>query len=121
MPVCCVRCRSTEIARIRRRGVLDQILAQFDRWPYRCLACAKSFRLNQRHVAGERSRSSKRRSPERTRTANADMAFRTDPVRPYAKIVVEADTHSQLDSILLALRRAVSSSQAAPEEHPVAK
>jgi hypothetical protein len=36
------------------------------------------------------------------------MAFRSDPVRPLAKIVIEADDQVQLDQILMALNRAVS-------------
>ena len=39
------------------------------------------------------------------------MAFRKHPEKPIAKIVVEADNHDQLNHILLALNRAVSSYQ----------
>jgi hypothetical protein len=44
------------------------------------------------------------------------MAFRKHPEKPIAKIVVEADNHAQLDRILLALNRAVSSYQQQPSE-----
>jgi hypothetical protein len=36
------------------------------------------------------------------------MAYRSDPIRPTAKIVLEADNQAQMDEILLALNRAVS-------------
>jgi len=39
------------------------------------------------------------------------MAYRTDPIRPAAKIVLQTDTQSQMDEILLALSRAVESSR----------
>lgn len=39
------------------------------------------------------------------------MAFRTDAEKPHAKIVVQADSHEQLNHILLALNRAVNSYQ----------
>ena len=36
------------------------------------------------------------------------MAFRAQAIRPTAKIVVNAETHEQLNAILLALQRAVT-------------
>jgi len=36
------------------------------------------------------------------------MVFRSDPIRPTAKIVLQADDYAQMDAILLALNRAVS-------------
>jgi hypothetical protein len=47
---------------------------------------------------------------------DAQMAFRTHPEKPIAKIVVEADDHNQLNQILLALHRAVTSYQTQPSE-----
>ena len=44
------------------------------------------------------------------------MAFRKHPEKPIAKIVVEADDHDQLNRILLALNRAVSSYQTQSSE-----
>lgn len=35
------------------------------------------------------------------------MAFRADPAKPQAKIVVQAETHEQLNHILLALDKAI--------------
>lgn len=43
--------------------------------------------------------------------AGPEMAFRSDPVRPLAKVVIQADDHVQLDKILMALHVAVSSYQ----------
>jgi hypothetical protein len=45
------------------------------------------------------------------------MAFRSDPVRPLAKVVIEADDQVQLDQILMALHRAVSYYQTPVREH----
>ena len=45
------------------------------------------------------------------------MAYRTDPVRPTAKIVLQAETHSQMNEILLALNRAVERYQQPVKEH----
>ena len=42
------------------------------------------------------------------RPAGPQMAYRSDPIRPTAKIVLEADNQAQMDEILLALKRAVS-------------
>jgi len=47
--------------------------------------------------------------------------YRTDLMRPVAKIVVHADSHEQLDSILLALSRAVSAEQREAREHTFGK
>ncbi len=51
------------------------------------------------------------RSARQQRQAGPDMAFRSDPVRPMAKVVIQADDHVQLDKILVALHLAVSSYQ----------
>jgi hypothetical protein len=39
------------------------------------------------------------------------MAFRTHPEKPHAKIVVQAESHEQLNHILLALNQAINSYQ----------
>jgi hypothetical protein len=44
------------------------------------------------------------------------MAFRTDAQKPQAKIVVQAESHEQLNHILLALHQAVSAYQHASQE-----
>ena len=51
------------------------------------------------------------------RFAGRRAVYRTDTVRPQAKIVVQADTHEQLDSVLLALSRAVAAHQQTKHEH----
>ena len=48
------------------------------------------------------------------------MAFRSDPVRPLAKVVIQADDYLQLDQILIVLHRAVSSYQRPAAERATA-
>ncbi len=48
------------------------------------------------------------------------MAYRSDQVRPTAKIVIKAEDHVQLDQILMALNRAVSYYQQPAREHSTA-
>lgn len=50
------------------------------------------------------------------------MRFRSDAVKPQAKVVIAADSHEQLNDILLALDRAVNfyqrqSQETADREH----
>jgi len=45
------------------------------------------------------------------RSAGPQMAYRADPVRPTATIVLQAGSQSQMDQILQALSRMVSSYQ----------
>ena len=47
-----------------------------------------------------------RRSAKKAEEAAPEMAYRKHPDRPLAKVVIEADSHEQLDQILFALRRA---------------
>ena len=54
---------------------------------------------------------------ENPRAGGPQAAYRTDTIRPRAEIVVEADTQDQLDSVLLALSRAVSAHQESAKEH----
>ena len=44
------------------------------------------------------------------------MAFRTHAQKPQAKIIVQAESHEQLNGILLALNQAVSSYQQTSKE-----
>ena len=48
------------------------------------------------------------------------MAFRNDPVRPLAKVVIQADDQLQLDHILMALHRAVTYYQQPAREYTAA-
>lgn len=54
------------------------------------------------------------------RTPGPQMAYRSDPIRPTAKIVLEADDYAQMDAILLALNRAVSLYQQPARERETA-
>jgi hypothetical protein len=49
------------------------------------------------------------------------MAYRNDPVRPVAKIVLQADSHAQMNEILLALNRAVSFYRQPAKQHETAQ
>ncbi|MBV8072988.1 MAG: hypothetical protein JO270_24015 [Acidobacteriaceae bacterium] len=50
------------------------------------------------------------------------MAYRSQATQPIAKIVVRAETHAQLNQILLALQRAVASyDRPVRQEEPVAR
>ena len=52
-----------------------------------------------------------RRAATDTAHERPAMAFRTDAQRPQAKIVVQAESHEQLNHILIALNQAVNSYQ----------
>ncbi len=87
-------------------------------WPYRCETCARRFVAARRYfdnrVAQQETLRQKQPRQEQRRQAEQagpGMAFRSDPVRPVAKIVIQANDHAQLDKILVALHRAVSSYQ----------
>jgi hypothetical protein len=60
-------------------------------------------------------------SLDRAQFIGFETEYRTDPMRPVAKIVVHADSHDQLGSILLALSRAVSAEQGEASEHTFGK
>lgn len=45
------------------------------------------------------------------------MAYRSDPIRPTARIVLQTDDHAQMNQILLALNRVVSSYQQPVKTH----
>jgi hypothetical protein len=124
-PIGCPQCHSTDTARRRRRGILNKIRSTFNSWPYRCLSCGVCFHANQRqpgYDTGPSSRTEPPRAQQAKTSAQQDsdgprVAYRTEPVRPYAKIVLEADTHEQMDAILMALDRAVSMHRGAGKEH----
>jgi hypothetical protein len=85
----------------------DRLFAYAGYWPYRCRECGARFRLPLRDY---RLPATRRESSKRTDEAGPDMACRKHPERPLAKVVIEADSHEQLDQILLALGRAVHQS-----------
>lgn len=84
----------------------DRLFACAGYWPYRCRECGARFRLPLRDY---RPPVTRRESPK-TDAAGPDMACRKHPERPLAKVVIEADSHEQLDQILLALGQVVSQS-----------
>ena len=112
---------------------MDQAKAALGLWPYRCEDCGLRFHARGRslaEIAARDAAKNKRKAKEETRTRTKDyaqassedqaaaMAFRTDSVKPHAKVVISADTHEQLNHILLALDRAVSSYQQQSEQAP---
>lgn len=110
MRIDCPRCHSSDTARRRRRGIFDQVRACFDRWPYCCRNCGTCFHAKQRyppHYSGQ-AKQAKERAAQDRRATGPQMAYRSDPVHPVAKIVLQADNHAQMNEILLALNRAVS-------------
>ena len=120
----CPRCHSTDITRIPRCG-FDHVLAFFGHWPYHCRRCSKCFHSGERHAPPEPSRKTepRRRAAYEAGSAGPGIAYRTDPVRPTAKIVLQAETQAQMDEILLALNRAVQqySQPVRPHSHTVAR
>jgi hypothetical protein len=86
----------------------------FGRWPYRCYRCGRRFWTGKRYIPPFTEPSQTERA--RTTSTNAaqehpEMAFRTHPEKPHAKIVVQAESHEQLNHILLALNQAINSYQ----------
>ena len=95
----CPHCGSGDLRRLPRRNLIDHLRALFNRWPYRCRDCARRFTGNvrwQEPITG------------RVRRKPADMVSRKASGEPTAQILVRAETHEQLDHILLALNNAVS-------------
>jgi hypothetical protein len=96
----CPGCSGTNIHRSRRNGLFDELRALLGLWPYRCYRCQKRFSLPLRAL------------PLRQTSAfkdAADVAFRTHDLKPVAQVVVRADSHEQLDQILITLGNALAS------------
>ncbi len=90
----------------------DDLKAAMGWWPYQCEACRRRFVAGRRYPPARASEAeSAGREQRQAQAAGPEIAFRSDPVRPVAKIVVQADDHVQLDKILVALHRAVSAYQ----------
>lgn len=106
----CPSCNSHDVARRARRNPWDNLKASMGLWPYLCQACDKRFSAGQRYPSQQEPPSSPDRSEPESRSASGGpgVAYRSDAVRPIAKVVIEADDHVQLDQILMALNRAVS-------------
>src|SRR4051812_14159369 len=115
----CIRCGSSEIHRSRRSGACDRISSWIGRYPYRCQHCGMRFRAAGRYV-NPNSRNPKSTHSERAKDqygapratsgqCGPDMVFRAHAAKPQAKIVVQAETHEQLNQILLTLDKAINS------------
>jgi len=119
----CTRCGSSDVHRSRRSGASDEVQSWFGRYPYRCANCGRRFRATGRYLDRQSAQSSSNASgahPSGGATAyqgaNAagtsdgpEMVFRAHPAKPQAKIVVQAETHEQLNHILLTLDKAINS------------
>jgi hypothetical protein len=119
MRIACPRCREADVTRIRRCGIFDQIGSFFGRWPYCCRSCRKRFYAGQRRPPERYSPQAqqRRRAAYNSSFNGVQMAYRTDPVRPTAKIVLQTDTYWQMNEILLALNRAVEYYKQPIEQH----
>jgi hypothetical protein len=115
MGTACPCCHSVDTRRRHRYGPFDYIRAWFNHWPYRCLECGKGFYSSQRYSSRDACRSAQEgQAASGRRSASPQMAYRTDPGHPLARIVLQADTHAQMNKILLALSQAVQSFASEP-------
>lgn len=113
----CTRCHSSDIHRSRRKGAWDNLQAWFGRYPYRCEDCGLRFAATGRYLdreSGNARNDYAKSSPQyatagQNGSAGPEMAFRSHPAKPQAKIVVQAETHEQLNHILLSLDKAINS------------
>jgi hypothetical protein len=118
----CPRCKSENVGRVRRRNVWDNFRAFLGGWPYGCDDCELRFTAASRYGPDRRTASVTQPSdPETSRRGGPEMAYRNDPIRPVAKIVIQADDQVQLENILRALDRAVSYYQKPKREHTTAR
>lgn len=115
----CPRCHSADVARTRRRGIFDHINAQFGRWPYICRSCRRCFRASLRYPPPSPKQQSraKEHAAQKTSSTTPQMAYRADTERPVAKIVLRADTHAQMDEMLLAIGRAIAGYERPVRQH----
>jgi hypothetical protein len=87
---------------------VDELKSWIDLWPYRCLGCELRFFARLRRLP---PRALRPRAVEQS-----DVAFQTHPERPVAQVVVRADSHEQLDAMLLAMNRAISNFNDSPSK-----
>jgi hypothetical protein len=106
----CPRCQYGEVVRRHRHGIGDQFRAWIGRWPYYCRDCKTFFYAGQRSRGSDGDGSDARRKEIHQSYAfeGSRFAYQVDSVRPTAKIVVQAESHAQMNEILLALSRAVA-------------
>lgn len=111
MGTACPICKSARVRRRRRRSVIDRVRSAVGQWPYVCRACGERFYLGQRRPSQPADRENKDLRASDVGSEGPQLAYRPDPVRPHAKILVQAETQEQLDFVLLALSQAVSAHQ----------
>jgi hypothetical protein len=104
----CPHCKSLNLFRLHRVCLLDDVLALVGFWPFACADCRKQFVARRRHTV-MRAGSQRRRSLRRASEGGPAMVYRNHSTKPVAKVLIETDDHGQLDQILLALSKAVSS------------
>jgi hypothetical protein len=105
----CPRCKSERIIRSRRRGIRDYLWGRVGLWPYHCKDCGRRFRLPVRHypTRSDTARAPVTRAPE----AKPNLAFRTHPSIPLAKVLLRAESQEQLEQMLIRIERTVGSYQ----------
>jgi hypothetical protein len=122
MAMNCPRCKSENVGRVRRRNIWDNLRSFLGRWPYTCDECELRFTAASRYGPDRRTASvTQAADPETSRGAGPEMAYRNHPIRPVAKVVIQADDQVQLENILLALDRAVSYYQKPNRERTTAR
>ena len=118
----CPHCKSENIGRVRRRTLWDNLKSSMGRWPYTCDDCALRFSAASRFGPDRRNAEATDAAGLQTaQQSGPEMAYRNNPVRPVAKVVIQADDQAQLENILLALDRAVSHYQQPVKEHTTAQ
>jgi transposase-like protein len=114
----CPRCKSDEVCRRRRKSLWDNFKAALGFWPYKCEHCGLYFSAARRYPPEPHVSQAPPAQP--AAHSGPEMAFRNDPIRPVAKVVIQADDQVQLDQILMALHRAVSYYQQPSRERATA-
>jgi len=113
-PMICKQCHSKEIDRSRRKGLRDRLGMLIGLWPYRCHSCAFRFYSVERKFGRQKVEAPQAKTTKQNRSG-PEMAFRTHGEKPTAAIVVEAESHEQLQQLLTALNGALRSYQQAPK------
>jgi len=109
----CPSCGSSDTCR-SRRNALDTVWTWLNRWPYQCRGCLRRFHGNSRYPTAASQKQRAAHNKQRTNTApppaiSGKIEVRTHPNEPIAGIVVQAESQSELNSILLTLNQALAS------------
>jgi hypothetical protein len=107
----CPSCHSPDVHRSRRQGVLDALRSWSGYWPYRCFDCGRRA-----FYRGRRLSTAAFKAAKPAKGSKAGVLISAD--KPTAQIVIQAETQAQLDHVLLALSRAVSSYNPVSHPHP---